>query len=83
MTAELAPRRRDAVRPVVRPFDRPLAGTSTAVSPRVPATSGLSWERTTPPLAESLAARQLARPRENSAHHDGHHDHVDREGERS
>lgn len=83
MTTELTPKRRDAVCPVVRPFDRPLAGTSTPVSPRVSAASGLSWERTTPPTAESLAARELARPRENGAHREDRDDRVDREGERS
>lgn len=83
MTTELAPDRRVAGCPLVRPFDRPFAGTSTPVSPRIPAAFGRSWERTTPPLAEFLAARQLAGPRENDAHRDDRDNNGDREGERS
>lgn len=81
MTAELALIRRGAGCPVARPVDRPVAGTSHPVLPRDPGAFGPSWERTTPPLAESLNAHQLAKPQGDGPHHGdvhrGHGDHAD------
>lgn len=59
MTTQLDNRRRGQGCPVARPFGRPIAETSTSTFPRDCAAHGLSWERTTPPLAECSAADQL------------------------
>lgn len=59
MTTQLDNLRREQGCPVARPFARPIAETSTPALSRDSAAHGLSWERTTPPLAESYAADQL------------------------